>query len=40
MILDESGEIPNEAALLAQASLVDWNRPEEEAAWPYLQSEK
>jgi hypothetical protein len=39
MILDDSGESPNEAALLAQASLADWNRPEEDAAWSYLQSE-
>jgi hypothetical protein len=40
MILDDAGEMPNEAALLAQASLADWNRPEEDAAWSYLQSEK
>lgn len=40
-ILDESPETPNEAALLAEAALaVDWLRPEEDAAWSYLQSEK
>ena len=31
----------NESALSSEASLaVDWNRPEEDAAWSYLQSEK
>jgi hypothetical protein len=31
----------NEAYLLSEASLaVDWNRPEEDAAWAHLQSEK
>lgn len=38
-------EIPvsviSETALLSQASLAeDWNRPEEDEAWAYLQSEQ
>lgn len=40
-VLDEPGEVPDEAALLAEAALaVDWNRPEEDAAWSHLQSGK
>lgn len=40
-ILDEPAEIPGEAALLSEAALaIDWNRPEEEAAWSHLQPEK
>jgi len=36
----DSDETPNEAALLAEAALaVDWLRPEEDAAWSYLQSD-
>ena len=39
-ILDEPGVFPGEAALLSEAALAeDWNRPEEDAAWSYLQSE-
>ena len=31
----------NETAILSEASLaVDWNRPEEDAAWAYLQPGK
>ena len=31
----------NEEALLSEAVLAeDWNRPEEDAAWAYLQSER
>ena len=31
----------NEEALLSEAALaVDWSRPEEDAAWAYLQSER
>jgi len=38
-VLDEPAELTGEAALLAEAALgVDWNRPEEDAAWSYLQS--
>ncbi len=42
MILDEEpGVYPNETALLSEAALAeDWNRPEEDAAWSYLQQEK
>jgi hypothetical protein len=40
-ILDEPAAVPGEAALLAEAALaVDWNRPEEDAAWSYLQPGK
>lgn len=40
-ILEEPAAVPSEAALLAQAALaVDWSRPEEDAAWLHLQSEK
>jgi hypothetical protein len=31
----------NEVALLSEPALAeDWNRPEEDAAWSYLQSDK
>lgn len=41
-ILDEEPGIhPIETALLSEASLAeDWNRPEEDAAWSYLQQAK
>ena len=40
-VLDEPAAVPGEAALLAEAALaVDWLRPEEDAAWSHLQSEK
>ena len=40
-ILDEEPTThPNETALLSEAALADWNRPEEEAAWAHLQSGK
>lgn len=36
-----TGPLVNEAYLLSEAPLaVDWNRPEEDAAWAHLQSEK
>jgi hypothetical protein len=36
IVLDDSPL--NEAALLSEAALAeDWNRPEEDAAWSYLQ---
>lgn len=35
---EEPGVHPNETALLSEAALAeDWNRPEEDAAWSYLQ---
>jgi hypothetical protein len=42
IVLDEEpAMLPNEAALLSEAALAeDWNRPEEDAAWSYLQSGK
>ncbi len=40
-ILDEEPtNHPNETALLSEAVLADWNRPEEDAAWAHLQSGK
>ncbi len=37
-ILDEPAAVPGEAALLAEPALAeDWSRPEEDAAWSYLQ---
>ncbi len=39
-ILDEEPSAhPNETALLSEAALaVDWERPEEDAAWSHLQA--
>lgn len=40
-VLEEPAAVPNEAALLAEPALAaDWLRPEEDAAWAYLQTEK
>jgi hypothetical protein len=40
-ILEEPAPLPHETALLSEAALAeDWNRPEEDAAWSYLQPEK
>jgi hypothetical protein len=40
-ILDEEPQPhPNETALLSEAALADWNRPEEDAAWAHFQSGK
>jgi hypothetical protein len=36
-ILEEHADTPSETALLSEQALADWNRPEEEAAWAYLQ---
>ncbi len=38
VILDETATSISETALLSEASLQDWNRPEEDAAWSHLQS--
>ena len=39
-ILEESPSV-NDAALLSEAALAeDWNRPEEDSAWAYLQPVK
>jgi hypothetical protein len=35
-ILEEPPTVSNETALLSEAALSDWNRPEEEA-WSHLQ---
>jgi len=40
VILDEPAAFSSETALLSEASLQDWNRPEEDAAWFHLQSAK
>lgn len=40
-VLEEPAAVPGEAALLAEAALaVDWNRPDEDAAWSHLQPAK
>ena len=40
-VLEEPAAVPDEAALLAQTALAaDWSRPEENAAWSYLQPDK
>lgn len=40
-VLDEPPAVQAESALLAEAALaVDWSRPEEDAAWSYLQPAK
>jgi hypothetical protein len=39
--LHDEASPDHEATLLSEASLAtDWNRPEEDAAWAYLQSGK
>jgi hypothetical protein len=40
VILDEPGDIADETALISEAALADWSRPEEDAAWSHLQSAK
>jgi hypothetical protein len=35
VILDEPGAIGDETALLSEAALADWSRPEEDAAWSH-----
>ena len=40
-VLEEAAIVPGESALLAEPALAeDWSRPEEDAAWSYLQSAK
>jgi hypothetical protein len=41
-ILDDGDEdFPSSGALLSEAALaVDWSRPEEDAAWAYLQRDQ
>ena len=40
-VLEEPANVAGEAALLAEPALTaDWSRPEEDAAWSYLQSAK
>ena len=39
-VLEEPGAVTAEAPLLAEAALAeDWSKPEEDAAWSYLQPE-
>jgi hypothetical protein len=42
MILEDAPSLPtNETAFLSEPTLgKDWNRPEEDAAWSYLQQEQ
>jgi hypothetical protein len=39
-VLEEPPAAADEAARLAEPALADWNRPEEDAAWSYLQPAK
>ncbi len=36
-VLDEAAAIPGETALLSEAALSDWLRPEEDVAWAHFQ---
>jgi hypothetical protein len=37
-LFKDEADIPaSSCALLSKGALADWNRPEEEAAWAYLQ---
>jgi hypothetical protein len=36
IVLEEAPVVPCEPALLAEAALSDWLKPEEDAAWSYL----
>jgi len=40
VILDGPGDVADETALISEAALTDWARPEEDAAWSHLQSAK
>ena len=40
LILDDPGTPAEESAILSEAALGDWSRPEEDEAWLYLQREK
>jgi hypothetical protein len=40
VILDEPDLHSEESAMLSEAALADWNRPEEDEAWLYLQQAK
>jgi len=40
VVLDEPGVPSEEAAVLAEGALDDWNRHEEDSAWSHLQSGK
>jgi hypothetical protein len=40
IILDEPGIHSEESAMLSEPALGDWNRPEEDEAWLYLQRAK
>jgi hypothetical protein len=39
-VLEEPAAVPGETALLSEAALADWDRPEEDAAWSHLQPGK
>ena len=40
VILDEPALFAEESAMLSEAALDDWNRPEEDEAWRHLQRAK
>jgi hypothetical protein len=43
-VLDDEEETdgtgPSETAILSEAALQDWNRPEEDEAWAHLQQDR
>ena len=39
-VLEEPAVVPGDTALLAEAALADWSRPEEDAAWSHVQPGK
>jgi hypothetical protein len=40
VVLDEPTAVLEETAVLSEEALKDWNRPEEDSAWSYLQPAK
>jgi hypothetical protein len=40
LILDEQPDHDNRTALLSEAALSGWTKPEEDSAWSYMQSGK
>jgi hypothetical protein len=40
IVLEDAVELEDTALLSEEALAESWNRPEEDAAWAYLQSEK
>ena len=40
VVLDEPAAVIEETAVLSEEALEDWNGPEEDSAWSYLQPAK